>query len=50
MKILILLSVLVFSTLMCSTTAYAGCFLDGKEYPVGVRMGEYICGADGYWR
>ena len=35
--------------LLSSFSATAGCWLDGKEYPVGIVVNGYECGADGYW-
>ena len=28
----------------------ADCWLDGKEYPVGVVVKGHVCGSDGYWK
>jgi hypothetical protein len=32
-----------------SSTAYAGCMYEGKEYPTGTEIGSMVCGSDGYW-
>ncbi|MCP3891963.1 MAG: hypothetical protein GY702_24305 [Desulfobulbaceae bacterium] len=47
-----LIKTLIFSLLFVifSSTVYAGCWYDGKEYSSGQRVGSKICGSDGYWR
>ncbi len=43
----LILLVIVFAL---SFQVNAGCWLDGKEHPVGAVVNGYTCGSDGYWK
>ncbi|HOM13665.1 MAG TPA: hypothetical protein PLB41_10135 [Rubrivivax sp.] len=44
-KVLCLIAGLWFSSL-----AQAVCYRDGKAYPTGAVVGDYVCQADGTWK
>ena len=37
-------------SLLCCANVYAGCSLNGQDYPTGSVKNGYTCGSDGYWR
>lgn len=45
MKTIILIALFVF----LSSTVYAVCMYEGKEYPTDTEIESMVCGSDGYW-
>jgi hypothetical protein len=50
MKTIVLKTIIVTLMIFLSSTVYAGCWYDGKEYPTGSQVNGRTCGYDGYWR
>ncbi|MDM0053544.1 hypothetical protein [Variovorax sp. J22R115] len=36
--------------LLCASMAHAVCYRDGRAYPTGTIVGDFICQPDGTWR
>jgi len=43
-------SLLVIAGICVSHAAAAVCYYDGRAYPTGAQVGNYVCQADGTWR
>ena len=42
--------IVILVLMVISTTAQAGCYLDGVLYPTGTVVSGLTCQADGSWR
>ncbi len=54
MKVIFILAnclILLFSINVCLVYAQPqeGCIYEGRRYPVGTRIGPYVCQPDGSW-
>jgi hypothetical protein len=43
-------TLLLLAGLLFAATAQAVCYRDGKAYPTGTVVGDYVCQADGTWK
>jgi hypothetical protein len=43
-------SLLLVAGLCITQSAAAVCYYQGRPYPTGARVGQYVCQPDGTWR